>query len=164
MRSSITQSTRSDILVEYLPMVKAAAARVRQHLPGEPEFDELVAVGVLALADAAKHSRPTKSIRFVTYAKKQIRGAMLDRMKKQASPRRFRSPKPETAPLEPASASERSPHEAKPAEATPAEEFGAALVCLQRALAAHAGSDHPSPTSESATEVHQPRWNEDGER
>lgn len=147
MRSRITQTAQPDLLVGYLPLVKAAAARVRRHIPRQSDFDDLVAAGVFALHDAANQCSPNQPVPFTVLAKQRIRGAILDRLKKQYSPkRRLRSPQPRPAAQEPART-----HGSTPQAANRDDEFGTALTCLQRALAAGDRSGLTA-TEESATD------------
>jgi DNA-directed RNA polymerase specialized sigma subunit len=159
MRSTITQSTRSDLLVGYLPLVKASAARVRQHVARQSEFDDLVAAGVFALHDAASTRSLNQPVRFTIYAKQRIRGAMLDSLKKQRQANgRLLSLKSQNAALESASNAGGAPH-----PASRDDEFGTALSCLQRALAA-GGRSGQNTTGESATETAPTRKREGGDR
>ena len=59
--------------------------RVRDHI----EFDELVALGNVGLADAANKFDPTRGASFSTYAWYRVQGAIVDGLRKQSNlPRR----------------------------------------------------------------------------
>jgi hypothetical protein len=137
MKSRITHGASSDLVAGYLPLVKASAARFRQHVASQTELDGLVADGLLGLHDAANQCSPNQCspnqpVRFATYAKQRIRGAILDRLKKQYSaPRRFRSRKPQNAIPVPTRSSGTTLNEGHLEG-----EFGITLRHLENALAA----------------------------
>jgi RNA polymerase sigma factor (sigma-70 family) len=132
MKSGITHRAPSDLVAGYLPLVNAAAARFRQQVASQTEWDDLVADGLLALRDAAKRCGPNQPVRFATYAKQRIRGAILDRLKKQYSaPRSFRSRKPQNAIPMPIRSSGTTLNEGHLES-----EFGMTLCQLENALAA----------------------------
>ena len=120
----LTQYAPRDLVAGYLPLVEAAAARFRQHVASQTELDGLTADGLLALHDAANRCVPNKPVRFAIYAKQRIRGAIIDRLKKQHSaPGRFRKPQ---------NAIQTTAH-----EGNFENEFGMMLGHLEKALAAH---------------------------
>jgi hypothetical protein len=142
MKSRITHGASSDLVAGYLPLVKASAARFRQHVASQTELDGLVADGLLGLHDAANQCSPNQCspnqcspnqpVRFATYAKQRIRGAILDRLKKQYSaPRRVRSWKPQNAIPMPTRSSGTTLNEGHLES-----EFGMTLRHLENALAA----------------------------
>jgi len=128
----ITHRAPSDLVALYLPLVKATAAQFRQQVVSQTEFDDLVADGLLALHDAANRCRPNQPVRFATYAKHCIRGAILDRLKKEYSARRsFRSRKRQNAIQMLTRSSGTTPN-----EGNLESEFRRALGFLEKALAA----------------------------
>ena len=132
MKSRFTHRAPSDLVAGYLPLVKAAAAQFRQQVVSQTEFDDLVADGLLALHDAANRCGPNQPVRFAAYAKQRIRGAILDRLKKEYSTRRsFRSRKPQNAIQMLSRASG-----ARPDDGNLESEFRRALGYLEKALAA----------------------------
>ncbi len=73
----------------HLEIARKAAGmifpRVREHI----EFEELVALGNIGLADAAAKFDPTKGAAFSTYAWYRVQGAIVDGLRKQTNlPRR----------------------------------------------------------------------------
>jgi hypothetical protein len=137
MKSGIMHRAPSDLVAGYLPLVKASAARFRQHVASQTELDGLVADGLLGLHDAAdqcspNQCSPNQPLRFAIYAKQRIRGAILDRLKKQYSaPRRFRSRRPQDAIPMPICSSGTTLNEGHLER-----EFGMTLRHLENALAA----------------------------
>jgi RNA polymerase sigma factor for flagellar operon FliA len=69
---------REAFLLHYAPLVKALAARIAAHLPREMRTPDLVGEGVLGLLDALNRFDPKRGIPFGVYARRRIRGAILD--------------------------------------------------------------------------------------
>jgi RNA polymerase sigma factor for flagellar operon FliA len=63
-------------------MVQRIALNIRGHLPGHVEVDDLRANGLLGLVDAAAKFNPAKGVKFDTYARHRVRGAILDGLRK----------------------------------------------------------------------------------
>jgi RNA polymerase sigma factor for flagellar operon FliA len=59
-------------------MVRSIAFRIHQRLPAHVELEELAANGFLGLVDAAAKFDPAKGVKFDTYARHRVRGAILD--------------------------------------------------------------------------------------
>jgi RNA polymerase sigma factor for flagellar operon FliA len=72
---------RDELIVEYLPLATAIAAHIQRSLPVHVELDDLVHAGVMGLFDAAAKYRADKEVRFPSYAKHRIRGAILDALR-----------------------------------------------------------------------------------
>jgi RNA polymerase sigma factor FliA len=70
--------TKQNLIVEMLPIVKRLAFKIRQHLPSHVEVDDLVANGVLGLIDAIRKFDAGKRVKFESYARHRIHGAILD--------------------------------------------------------------------------------------
>jgi RNA polymerase sigma factor for flagellar operon FliA len=64
--------------MQNLPQVKSLARHLRRRLPPCVEIDELVSEGVIGLMNAADKFDASRGIKFSTYAKYRINGAMLD--------------------------------------------------------------------------------------
>src|ERR1700687_762407 len=77
--SEIAQRDR--IVLEHLPLVKAIAVRVHENLPVHVDLDDLVHAGVLGLFDAADKYHADKQVVFSSYAKRRIKGAILDSLR-----------------------------------------------------------------------------------
>ncbi|HHY93637.1 MAG TPA: FliA/WhiG family RNA polymerase sigma factor [Firmicutes bacterium] len=72
------RSAREELAVNYLPLVKYVAGRIRMTLPAFVEEGDLVGYGVLGLLDALQKFDPGRGVKFETYAVTRIRGAILD--------------------------------------------------------------------------------------
>ncbi len=69
------------LLLEQLPQVKYIARRIHERLPQHVPFDDLVHAGIVGLMDAMHKYDPAKNVRFSSYAKFRIRGAILDSLR-----------------------------------------------------------------------------------
>ena len=69
------------LLLEQLPQVKYIARRIHERLPQHVPFDDLLHAGIVGLMDALHKYDPTKNVRFSSYAKFRIRGAILDSLR-----------------------------------------------------------------------------------
>src|SRR3984957_10545196 len=79
--STTANTTRDDLVIEHLPLVRAIAIRVYENLPVHVDLDDLVHAGVLGLFDAALKYNEDKQIQFRGYAKHRIKGAILDSLR-----------------------------------------------------------------------------------
>ncbi len=83
--------TSDRLLLEQLPQVKYIARRIHERLPQHVPFDDLVHAGIVGLIDALHKFNPEKKVRFASYAKFRIRGAILDSLREMDwSPRDLR--------------------------------------------------------------------------
>jgi RNA polymerase sigma factor FliA len=79
------------LLLEQLPQVKYIARRIHGRLPQHVPFDDLLHAGIVGLIDALHKFDATKNVRFSSYAKFRIRGAILDSLREMDwSPRDLR--------------------------------------------------------------------------
>ena len=79
------------LLMEQLPQVKYIARRIHERLPQHVPFDDLVHAGIVGLIDALHKYDASKNVRFASYAKFRIRGAILDSLREMDwSPRDLR--------------------------------------------------------------------------
>lgn len=69
---------REEVVREFLPRIKYAAARLKLRLPPHIEMDDLVSSGVVGLLDAVDRFDSSRGIKFKTYAEFRIRGTMMD--------------------------------------------------------------------------------------
>jgi len=69
---------RNRLVVQYSPLVKFVAGRVRSGLPPAVEQADLVSDGVIGLMDAIDKFDPDRGLQFQTYAVSRIRGAIVD--------------------------------------------------------------------------------------
>jgi RNA polymerase sigma factor FliA len=72
---------RDRMVLEHLALVKVIAMRVRGHLPGNVDLDDLVHAGILGLIDAASKYSLDRQVAFPAYAKHRIKGAILDSLR-----------------------------------------------------------------------------------
>ena len=69
---------RNQLVLQYSPLVKYVAGRVRSELPANVDSADLVSEGVIGLIDAIDKYEPERGLQFQTYAVPRIRGAILD--------------------------------------------------------------------------------------
>ena len=69
---------RNELAVNYMPAVKAMAARLKERLPSSVEFNDLVSIGLEELVKLARRYDPKQNDNFWGYAQKRIYGSMLD--------------------------------------------------------------------------------------
>ena len=69
------------LLLEQLPQVKFIARRIHERLPQHVPFDDLLHAGIVGLIDAMHKYDASKNVRFASYAKFRIRGAILDSLR-----------------------------------------------------------------------------------
>jgi RNA polymerase sigma factor for flagellar operon FliA len=74
-------SDRDRLIMEELPQVHYIAARIRERLPQNVAFEDLVSAGVLGLIEAINKFDPSKAVQFKTFAKFRIRGAIVDSLR-----------------------------------------------------------------------------------
>jgi RNA polymerase sigma factor for flagellar operon FliA len=72
----------NELVVKYLPLVSAAAARLAMTLPDHVDRDDLNSVGLVGLLQALRNFDPTCGTTFETYARMRVRGAMLDELRR----------------------------------------------------------------------------------
>lgn len=70
-----------ELVLHYLPMIRAIAARLHRRLPPTVELGELVNTGVLGLLDARDRFDDSKGVPFRAYAEMRVRGQMLDALR-----------------------------------------------------------------------------------
>ena len=69
---------RNRLVVQYSPLVKYVAGRMRSRLPHSVDQDDLVSDGVIGLMDAIERFDPSRGLSFQTFAVPRIRGAIID--------------------------------------------------------------------------------------
>lgn len=77
-KSSPSEELRNRLVLQYSPLVKYVAGRVRSGLPVSVESADLVSEGVIGLMDAIDKYDPSRGLQFQTYAVSRIRGAIID--------------------------------------------------------------------------------------
>ena len=77
-----SQQKRDSFVTDYLPLVHHVLGRLPIHLPVTLDRDDLYGVGVLGLMQAADTFDPTRGASFKTHAFVNIRGAILDELRR----------------------------------------------------------------------------------
>lgn len=72
---------RNRLVMQYAPLVKYVAGRMRTRLPESVDQDDLVSDGVLGLMDAIERFDPDRGLAFQTFAVPRIRGSIIDGMR-----------------------------------------------------------------------------------
>lgn len=80
-RSTRDGGLRNRLVLQYAPLVKYVAGRLRTRMPDSVEQDDLVSDGVLGLMDAIERFEPARGLSFQTFAVPRIRGAIIDGMR-----------------------------------------------------------------------------------
>ena len=76
-----TWEEKEPLILEYAPMVKNIAGRIKMRLPPQVSQDDLVSAGVIGLLDAIEKFDKDRGVEFKSYAEFRIRGAMLDELR-----------------------------------------------------------------------------------
>lgn len=71
----------SDLLKQYMPMVKRLAHHLIARVPANVELDDLIQVGMIGLAEAIARFDSAQGVGFETFASQRIRGAMIDELR-----------------------------------------------------------------------------------
>ncbi len=74
---------RNRLVVQYAPLVKYVAGRLRSGLPQNVDSNDLVSEGVFGLMDAIEKFDTERGLEFQTYAVPRIKGAMIDALRSQ---------------------------------------------------------------------------------
>jgi RNA polymerase sigma factor for flagellar operon FliA len=72
---------RDRLVIDHVGLVKTIASRLAQRLPSQVEVVDLISVGVLGLIDAAGRYQPATGVPFDAFARRRVRGAMLDALR-----------------------------------------------------------------------------------
>jgi RNA polymerase sigma factor for flagellar operon FliA len=80
-RATKDPGLRNRLVLQYAPLVKYVAGRLRTRMPDTVEQDDLVSDGVLGLMDAIERFEPARGLSFQTFAVPRIRGAIIDGMR-----------------------------------------------------------------------------------
>jgi RNA polymerase sigma factor for flagellar operon FliA len=75
------QRVKDALIMKYASFVKYVAGRIAVNLPSNVEFDDLCSYGILGLIDAIDKYNPDRNVKFKTYAKTRIRGAIFDELR-----------------------------------------------------------------------------------
>ena len=72
------EGVRDDLILAYMPLVRSIARKIKDGLPSNVEFDDLVSYGTFGLIDAIDKFDPQRGFKFETYAVSRIRGGAID--------------------------------------------------------------------------------------
>lgn len=72
------KSEQDELVLAYMPALKAMAARLKSRLPSSVDFNDLVGAGVGAMVAMSRQYDKEKNDNFWGYAKTRVYGAMLD--------------------------------------------------------------------------------------
>lgn len=72
------KSEQNELVVAYMPALRAMAARLKTRLPACVEFNDLVSAGVCAMVALSRAYDKEKNDNFWGYARMRVYGAMLD--------------------------------------------------------------------------------------
>jgi RNA polymerase sigma factor for flagellar operon FliA len=86
-------TARNEVIERSLPLVKSIAARLRQAHGLSASFDDLYALGVDGLLQAADRFDSTRGVAFTTFAYYRIRGAILDSLRRDPERARLGAPR-----------------------------------------------------------------------
>ncbi|MBT9568675.1 MAG: RNA polymerase sigma factor FliA [Thiobacillus sp.] len=81
MYTATGKSEKSDLLTQYMPMVKRLAHHMMGRLPPSVEEDDIVQAGMMGLLDAISRYDQAQSAQFEAYAIQRIRGSMIDELR-----------------------------------------------------------------------------------
>ncbi|HIX62390.1 MAG TPA: RNA polymerase sigma factor FliA [Candidatus Halomonas stercoripullorum] len=72
---------QTNLLDEYLPLVRRQALSMQVRLPASVELDDLIQAGTVGLLEAVGRFYASQGASFATFASQRIRGAMLDELR-----------------------------------------------------------------------------------
>ena len=72
---------RDEMVKKHLSLVSFVAARLAIGLPDWIDKRDLISAGVIGLFDAVNNFEPSRGVKFETYAKTRIRGAIIDELR-----------------------------------------------------------------------------------
>ena len=79
--SQFNQEQLTDILQEFLPLIRRMAGAMALKNPFSLDVEDLTSAGAMGLLSALKRFDPTRDIKFRTFAEYRIRGMMLDEIR-----------------------------------------------------------------------------------
>jgi RNA polymerase sigma factor for flagellar operon FliA len=72
---------QSELMTEYMPLVRRQALMLQVRLPASIELDDLIQAGMMGLLEALGRFDATQGATFATFASQRIRGAMVDELR-----------------------------------------------------------------------------------
>jgi len=80
-KRDMSRQEKNDLVEKYASLVKIAAYRLVGRLPAHHFVEDLISCGMIGLLEAIESFDPSLMIKFETFAKFRIRGAMIDEMR-----------------------------------------------------------------------------------
>lgn len=80
-RADRSVESRNRLVLQFSPLVKYVAGRLRARLPDTVEYGDLVSDGIFGLMEAIERYEPDRGLAFQTFAVPRIRGAMVDALR-----------------------------------------------------------------------------------
>ncbi len=74
---------KEKLIIYYVVLVKRIANKISYYLPEHFSKEDLNSYGIFGLIDAIERFNPALGIKFVSFASKRIRGAMIDGIRKE---------------------------------------------------------------------------------
>jgi len=82
---------RDKLIVEHIEIARRISLRIARSCPDWISRDDIVAAGMIGLAEAAERYDETRQEPFLSFAEKRIRGAVIDELRRgDVMPRRMR--------------------------------------------------------------------------
>ena len=78
----VAKEVADQLVLDHLGIARTIALHMYNMLPKHVELDDLIHAGLMGLLDAASKYDPSKQVRFLSYAKYRIRGAIFDSLRK----------------------------------------------------------------------------------
>ncbi|ATH76936.1 RNA polymerase sigma factor FliA [Halomonas sp. KM007] len=72
---------QSELLTQYMPLVRRQALTLQVRLPASIELDDLIQAGMVGLLEALGRFDAAQGATFATFASQRIRGAMMDELR-----------------------------------------------------------------------------------
>src|SRR5436190_17674280 len=75
-------AAESELVEEYLPLVKTVVGRLAMTLPPHVDIEDLYSSGLVGLLNAVRHFDPQGGSSFESYARVRVRGAVIDELRR----------------------------------------------------------------------------------
>jgi RNA polymerase sigma factor for flagellar operon FliA len=72
---------REKLILHYAPLVRQVAARLGIGIPGVIDREDLIGYGMVGLIQAVDRYDPTRRVKFETFARQRVRGAIVDALR-----------------------------------------------------------------------------------
>lgn len=81
-RTGPGSKVESDLVEQYLPLVKTVVGRLAMTLPAHAATEDLYSAGLVGLLNAVRRFNPKTGVLFETYARVRIRGSVFDELRR----------------------------------------------------------------------------------